>query len=147
MFVDRLLATLVHLRHAPTHDVLACWWTPSPGARAPGGEVHRGERAVVDTQRHLVTVKDVEDTEDVPGAAREAGHSEEVHGVARPRVVEESEELRPAGAGGGGWRCPVSPRRRPGPRSRPRPGRVPDPGLVRHKVLPGGDCWSVETRS
>ncbi|WP_373309394.1 transposase family protein [Streptomyces olivaceoviridis] len=23
-FVDRLLATLVHLRHAVTHDVLAC---------------------------------------------------------------------------------------------------------------------------
>ncbi|MGW5354402.1 transposase family protein [Streptomyces sp. NPDC004031] len=26
MFVDRLLATLVHLRHAVTHDVLACWF-------------------------------------------------------------------------------------------------------------------------
>ncbi|MGA5417967.1 transposase family protein [Streptomyces pseudogriseolus] len=26
MFVDRLLATLVHLRHATTHDVLACWF-------------------------------------------------------------------------------------------------------------------------
>ncbi|MEV3972802.1 transposase family protein [Streptomyces sp. NPDC050698] len=25
-FVDRLLATLVHLRHATTHDVLACWF-------------------------------------------------------------------------------------------------------------------------
>ncbi|MFJ9673983.1 transposase family protein [Streptomyces sp. NPDC101221] len=25
IFVDRLLATLVHLRHATTHDVLACW--------------------------------------------------------------------------------------------------------------------------
>ena len=24
MFVDRLLATLVHLRHGVTHDVLAC---------------------------------------------------------------------------------------------------------------------------
>jgi hypothetical protein len=24
-FVDRLLATLVHLRHGVTHDVLACW--------------------------------------------------------------------------------------------------------------------------
>ena len=24
--VDRLLATLVHLRHAATHDVLACWF-------------------------------------------------------------------------------------------------------------------------
>ncbi|WP_342611974.1 transposase family protein [Streptomyces albidoflavus] len=26
VFVDRLLATLVHLRHAKTHDVLACWF-------------------------------------------------------------------------------------------------------------------------
>ncbi|QTE03173.1 Transposase DDE domain protein [Streptomyces cyanogenus] len=26
VFVDRLLATLVHLRHAVTHDVLACWF-------------------------------------------------------------------------------------------------------------------------
>ncbi|WP_242000063.1 transposase [Streptomyces klenkii] len=26
MFVDRLLATLVHLRHGTTHDVLACWF-------------------------------------------------------------------------------------------------------------------------
>ncbi|MGA5468262.1 transposase family protein [Streptomyces arboris] len=26
-FIDRLLATLVHLRHATTHDVLACWFS------------------------------------------------------------------------------------------------------------------------
>ena len=26
MFVDRLLATLVALRHGVTHDVLACWF-------------------------------------------------------------------------------------------------------------------------
>ncbi|KOG55310.1 transposase, partial [Streptomyces virginiae] len=26
VFVDRLLATLVHLRHCATHDVLACWF-------------------------------------------------------------------------------------------------------------------------
>ncbi|MEU2310184.1 transposase family protein [Streptomyces misionensis] len=26
MFVDRLLATLVHLVHATTHDVLTCWF-------------------------------------------------------------------------------------------------------------------------
>lgn len=25
VFVDRLLATLVHLRHGATHDVLTCW--------------------------------------------------------------------------------------------------------------------------
>ncbi|MER6821261.1 transposase family protein [Streptomyces cellulosae] len=27
VFVDRLLATLVHLRHATTHDALACWFS------------------------------------------------------------------------------------------------------------------------
>ncbi|MCX4404025.1 transposase family protein [Streptomyces sp. NBC_01764] len=26
VFIDRLLATLVHLRHATTHNVLACWF-------------------------------------------------------------------------------------------------------------------------
>jgi hypothetical protein len=26
VLVDRLLATLVHLRHGVTHDVLACWF-------------------------------------------------------------------------------------------------------------------------
>lgn len=26
VFVDRLLVTLVHLRHGATHDVLACWF-------------------------------------------------------------------------------------------------------------------------
>jgi hypothetical protein len=26
VFVDRLLATLIHLRHGTTHDVLACWF-------------------------------------------------------------------------------------------------------------------------
>ncbi|MGV9816898.1 transposase family protein [Streptomyces cellulosae] len=26
VFVDRLLAALVHLRHGVTHDVLACWY-------------------------------------------------------------------------------------------------------------------------
>ncbi|MGV9349092.1 helix-turn-helix domain-containing protein [Streptomyces spiralis] len=26
VFVDRLLATLVHLRHGVTHDVRACWF-------------------------------------------------------------------------------------------------------------------------
>jgi hypothetical protein len=30
VFVDRLLATLVHLRHGVTHDVLACWLAVFP---------------------------------------------------------------------------------------------------------------------
>ncbi|WP_327350340.1 transposase family protein [Streptomyces sp. NBC_01304] len=39
VFVDRLLATLVHLRHGVTHDVLACWFgvDRSTITRAIGG--------------------------------------------------------------------------------------------------------------
>ncbi|MEW2398124.1 hypothetical protein [Streptomyces sp. NPDC046862] len=49
----------------------------SEAGKAPaGGEVHRGERAVVDAQGDLVVVNDVEHVEDVPGAAYEAEHSE-----------------------------------------------------------------------
>jgi hypothetical protein len=59
------------------------------GARVAGGEVHGGERAVVDAQRHLVAVEDVEHVEDVPGAAYEAEHLGDVHGVARPGVGEQ----------------------------------------------------------
>jgi hypothetical protein len=29
VIIDRLLATLVHLRHAVTYDVLACWFGAS----------------------------------------------------------------------------------------------------------------------
>ncbi|MFF3404415.1 transposase family protein [Streptomyces sp. NPDC002659] len=38
VFVDRLLATLVHLRQGVTHDVLACWsrWT-APRSRVRSG--------------------------------------------------------------------------------------------------------------
>jgi DDE superfamily endonuclease len=40
MFIDRLLATLVHLRHAVTHDVLACWFGVSRSTiTRAGGEV------------------------------------------------------------------------------------------------------------
>jgi hypothetical protein len=35
VFIDRLPATLVHLRHGVTHDVLACW-CGSPARRSPG---------------------------------------------------------------------------------------------------------------
>ncbi|MEX5721064.1 transposase family protein [Geodermatophilus maliterrae] len=53
MFIDRLLATLVHLRHGVTHDVLACWLeslaprSPGPSGRAPAAgraRLHRGGR-------------------------------------------------------------------------------------------------------
>jgi hypothetical protein len=61
------------------------------GARVAGGEVHRGERAVVDAQRHLVVVEHVED---MPGAAYEAEHLGDVQGVARPCVGQQFAELR-----------------------------------------------------
>jgi hypothetical protein len=43
------------------------------------GEVHRGQHAVVGTQRETIAVEDVDDG---PGAAHEAEHLGEVHGVA-----------------------------------------------------------------
>ena len=82
------------------------------GARVAGGEVHRGERAVVDAQREAVAVEDVEHVEDVPGAAYEAEHLGDVHGVARPRVGRAARRTSGAGAGGGGWRCRAPPRTR-----------------------------------
>ncbi|MFJ2734501.1 transposase family protein [Streptomyces sp. NPDC087317] len=59
VFVDRLLATLVYLRHGTTHDVLACWWTappsPAPSARcapcSPKGEHCRPRCAAADPRR------------------------------------------------------------------------------------------------
>ena len=64
------------------------------GARVAGGEVHRGERAVVDTQGELVAVQDFEYVKDVLVAADEAEHLGDVHGVARPRVRQQFAELR-----------------------------------------------------
>nr|WP_235884262.1 hypothetical protein [Saccharopolyspora elongata] len=93
-----------------------------------GGEVHRGERAVVDAQGDLVAVEDVEHVEDVPGPAYEAEHLGDVHGVARPRVVQQFAELRPlerVEAAGG-------------PRVLLEDDQVLDPGLVQDEVLPGG---------
>jgi predicted protein tyrosine phosphatase len=41
VFIDRLPATLVHLRHGVTHDVLACWFGVSRSTitRAVGARV------------------------------------------------------------------------------------------------------------
>lgn len=59
-----------------------------------GGEVHGGERAVVDAQGEAALVQDVEHVEDVLGAAYEAEHFGDVHGVARPCVRQQVAELR-----------------------------------------------------
>ncbi len=48
----------------------------------------------MDAQRDLAAVQDVEHVEDLSGAAYEAEHLGDVHGVARPRVVEERAELQ-----------------------------------------------------
>jgi hypothetical protein len=96
-----------------------------PGPRVAGREIHRGERAVVDAQGETVTVEDVED---VPGAAYEAEHLGDVHGVARPSVGEQLAELRSPervkAAGGAGLLLERD--------------RVLDPDLVQDEVLPGG---------
>ncbi|MEV0195310.1 transposase family protein [Nonomuraea sp. NPDC050691] len=45
VFVDRLLATLIHLRHGVTHDVLGCWFGVdcSTITRAIGYPRHRSD--------------------------------------------------------------------------------------------------------
>jgi hypothetical protein len=93
-----------------------------------GGEVHRGERAVVDAQGDLFAVEDVEHVEDVTGAPNEAEHLGDVHGVARPRVRQQFAELRAlegVEATGGALVFLEG-------------DRVLDPGLVQDEVLPGG---------
>ncbi|MEU7501781.1 hypothetical protein AB0B52_32950 [Streptomyces griseofuscus] len=62
-----------------------------PVAWVAGGEVHRGERVVVDARGDLDAVEYVEN---VAGAAYEAEHLGEVYGVARLRVGEQFAELR-----------------------------------------------------
>ncbi|MEO3805293.1 hypothetical protein [Nonomuraea sp. B1E8] len=49
----------------------------------------------MDAQGETVSVEDVEHVEDVLGAAYEAEHLGDVHGVAGPRVGEQFAELRP----------------------------------------------------
>jgi hypothetical protein len=98
------------------------------GARVADGEVHRGERAVVDAQREAVAVEDVEHVEDVPGAADEAEHLGDVDGVARPRVGEQLAELRALEGveATGSARVLIE------------DDRVLDPGLVQDEVLTVG---------
>nr|WP_322778244.1 hypothetical protein [Frankia sp. Cas4] len=96
--------------------------------QAAGGEVHRGERAVVDAQGEAAGVQHVEDVEDVLRAAYEAEHLGDVHGVARPRVGEQIAELRALegveAAGVAGLYLERD--------------RVLDPGLAEDEVLPVG---------
>ncbi|HEY3502762.1 MAG TPA: hypothetical protein VGN37_08295 [Actinocatenispora sp.] len=96
------------------------WWAD--------GEVHRGERAVVDAQGDLVAVEDVEHVKDVAGAAYEAEHLGDVHGVARPRIGEQFAELRALkGVETAGGAAVLL-----------EDDRVFDAGLVQDEVLPGG---------
>src|SRR3712207_4606064 len=63
VFLDRLLATLVHLRHGVTHDVLACWvWVSRSTITRAVGEVRPllAERGcTVDGGLRLRTLADV----------------------------------------------------------------------------------------
>ncbi|MEV6297667.1 transposase family protein [Streptomyces sp. NPDC051896] len=54
VFVDRLLATLVNLRHGTTHDVLACWFgvDRSTITRDRRGAATAGARRVHRRTRH-----------------------------------------------------------------------------------------------
>lgn len=102
-----------------------------------GSEVHRGARAVVDTQGEAVAVEDVEHVKDVAGTAHEAEHPRDAHGVARPRVRQQLAELRPLeGVEAAGGAAVLL-----------EDDRVLDSASSRTRFYRAVDCWSVETRS
>jgi hypothetical protein len=106
VFIDRLLATLVHLRHGITHDVLACWFRVSrstitraisevrPLLAERGCTVEGGLRlrTLADVVAHLGARGRVGllDATEVPvrrPAAHEAGRHRFVSGKARANTV------------------------------------------------------------
>lgn len=102
-----------------------------------GGEVHRGERAVVDAQGEAGGVKDVEHVEAVAGAAYEAEHLGDVHGVARSRVGEQLAGLRPLEGVKAAGGVPASSSKTTGSSI---------PALSKTRFCRAVDCWSVDTR-
>ncbi len=106
MFLDRLLATLVHLRHGVTHDVLACWFgvsrstiTRAVGEVRPllaerGCTVEGGVRlrTLADVVAHLgasgrVGLLDATEVRVRRPAAHKAGRRRFVSGKARANIV------------------------------------------------------------
>lgn len=102
VFVDRLLATLVHLRHGVTHDVMACWFQVDRSTITPAvGEIRplladRGcriegrlrLRTLADVMTHLGATGQTAlmDATEIgvrrPGAHR-GGHSRPISGKSR----------------------------------------------------------------
>ncbi|MFE6601167.1 transposase family protein [Streptomyces albidoflavus] len=62
--LDRLLATLVYLRHATTHDVLACWF----------GVDHSTITCAIGEVRPLLAERGCTVAPDVPSAHTRRGH-------------------------------------------------------------------------
>ncbi|SFT98601.1 Helix-turn-helix of DDE superfamily endonuclease [Geodermatophilus amargosae] len=106
VFIDRLLATLVHLRHGVTHDVLACWFgvsrstiTRAVGEVRPllaerGCTVEGGIRlrTLADVVAHLgatgqVGLLDATEVRVRRPAAHKAGRARFVSGKARANTV------------------------------------------------------------
>ena len=106
VFIDRLLATLVHLRHGVTHDVLACWFgvsrstiTRAVGEIRPllaerGCTVEGGLRlrTLADVVAHLgargqLGLLDATEVRVRRPAARKAGRTRFVSGKARANTV------------------------------------------------------------
>ncbi len=114
VFVDRLLATLVHLRHGVTHDVLACWFgvsrstiTRAVGEVCPllaerGCTVAGGVRlrTLADVVAHLGASGQLgllDATEVRRPAAHKAGRQRFVSGKARANTVKALVITDPAG--------------------------------------------------
>ncbi len=106
VFLDRLLATLVHLRHGVTHDVLACWFgvsrstitravgevRPLPAERGCTVEGGLRLRTLADVVAHLGTTRqlgllDATEVRVRRPAAHRAGRARFVSGKARANTV------------------------------------------------------------
>jgi len=106
VFIDRLLATLVHLRHGVTHDVLGCWFgvscstiTRAVGEVRPllaerGGTVADGIRlhTLADVVAHMgvtgqLGLLDATEVRVRRPAAHKAGRQRFVSGKARANTV------------------------------------------------------------
>jgi hypothetical protein len=116
VFIDRLLATLVHLRHGVTHDVLACWFgvsrstiTRAVGEVRPllaerGCTVEGGVRlrTLADVIAHLgasgqLGLLDATEVRVRRPAAHKAGRQRFVSGKARANTVKALVITDPAG--------------------------------------------------
>jgi hypothetical protein len=98
VFLDRLLATLVHLRHGVTHNVLACWLAER-GCTVEGGSsaAHPGRCGRPSRRPQAGGLLDATEVRVRRPAAGRAGRQRFVSGKARANTVKALVITDPAG--------------------------------------------------